>query len=67
MGYRPVRTGKGTPMQPAPWNLPSSYDALELRIKRVMNSLNLMTSNTQRLVWKRFFTGSGILVGFTSM
>jgi|GEM_PF-3060148 len=35
MGYRPVRTGKGTPMQPAPWNLPSSYDALELRIKRV--------------------------------
>jgi hypothetical protein len=22
-------------MQPAPWNLPSSYDALELHIKRV--------------------------------
>ena len=35
MGYRPVRTRMGTPMPAAPWNLPSSYDALELRIKRV--------------------------------
>jgi hypothetical protein len=35
MGYRKVRTGNGTPMHAAPWNLPSAYDALELQIKRV--------------------------------
>ena len=35
MGYRPVRTRMGTPMPAAPWNLPSSYDALELHIKHV--------------------------------
>ena len=35
MGYRQVRTGNGTPMHAAPWNLPSAYDALELQIKRV--------------------------------
>jgi hypothetical protein len=32
-----------------------------------MKSLNLRTSNAQRLVWKRFFTGLGTLVGSTLM
>ena len=45
MGFRPVRTGKGTPMHAAPWNLPSAYDALELQIKRVDEFLE--TSNFQ--------------------
>ena len=45
MGYRPVRTGNGTPMHPAPWNLPSTYDAIELKIKRVDESPE--TSNFQ--------------------
>ena len=45
MGYRQVRTGNGTPMHAAPWNLPSAYDALELQIKRVDEFLE--TSNFQ--------------------
>ena len=45
MGYRPVRTRMRTPMPAAPWNLPNSYDALELQIKRVDEFLE--TSNFQ--------------------
>ena len=45
MGYRQVRTGNGTPMHAASWNLPCAYDALELQIKRIDEFLE--TSNFQ--------------------
>ena len=57
MRYRQVRTGNGTPMHAAPWNLPNAYDALELQSNVLMNSLKPVNFSTLRLVWRRSFTG----------